>query len=320
MLKITLLDGYNLNQDLDWQPLKDLGDCDLYDRTPVNNPKEILSRIGQAEIVITHKTPITAEIIQKAPNLAYIGVMGDGYDVIDTQAARKRGIPVTNIPVYATDAVAQATFALLLEIANQVGLHSQLVHNGQWSAGPEFTFWQTPLIALKGKTLGLIGYGRIAQKVTEIANAFSMTVLFYNHRPTPHNERLVQQVSLSDLLHQSDIVSLHVRLTPETTNLIRQETIQEMKPGVILLNTARGKLINETDLANALKSGQISAVGLDVAQQEPIRSDSPLLTAQNCFITPHIAWTAQETRASLLTMTINNLRAFLAGHTTNVVN
>lgn len=319
-MKIVLLDGYALNNDLNWQPLKALGECHLYARTPVNDSQEILNRIENAEIVITHKTPLTAEIIQQAPNLKYIGVMGDGYDVVDTQAAAKRNIPVTNIPVYATDAVAQATFALLLEIANQVGRHNQLVHEGRWAASPDFTFWQKPLIALKGKTLGLIGYGRIAQRVAEIARAFSMNVIFYNHRPTAHSQKTIQQVSLTTLLKTADIISLHVRLTPETTNLIRKETINEMKPGVILLNTARGKLVNEADLANALKSGKIRAAAVDVAAKEPIPNTSPLLNAPNCYLTPHIAWAAFETRTDLLKMTIENLKAFLSGHPTNVVN
>ena len=252
MIKIVLLDGYALNRDLDWSALKKLGECHFYDRTPVNDTQKILARIGDAEIVLTHKTPLTKAIIGKAPNLRYIGVMGDGYDVIDVEAASARGIPVTNVPIYATDAVAQFTFALILEITSHVGLHNRLVHEGRWEASPDFTFWAKKLTLLAGKTLGLVGYGRIAQKVASIAHAFSMKVVFYDRRPKTHDNQMSQQVSLKELLTTADIISLHVRQAPETLNLIRRETIEQMRPGVIIINTARGKLINENDLALAL--------------------------------------------------------------------
>ena len=271
MIKIVLLDGYALNRDLDWSALKKLGECHFYDRTPVNDTQKILARIGDAEIVLTHKTPLTKAIIGKAPNLRYIGVMGDGYDVIDVEAASARGIPVTNVPIYATDAVAQFTFALILEITSHVGLHNRLVHEGRWEASPDFTFWAKKLTLLAGKTLGLVGYGRIAQKVASIAHAFSMKVVFYDRRPKTHDNQMSQQVSLKELLTTADIISLHVRQAPETLNLIRRETIEQMRPGVIIINTARGKLINENDLALALNQGKIAAAGLDVSQQEPIQ-------------------------------------------------
>lgn len=320
MIKIVLLDGYALNRDLDWSALKKLGECHFYDRTPVNDTQKILARIGDAEIVLTHKTPLTKAIIGKAPNLRYIGVMGDGYDVIDVEAASARGIPVTNVPIYATDAVAQFTFALILEITSHVGLHNRLVHEGRWEASPDFTFWAKRLTLLAGKTLGLVGYGRIAQKVASIAHAFSMKVVFYDRRPKTHDNQMSQQVSLKELLTTADIISLHVRQAPETLNLIRRETIEQMRPGVIIINTARGKLINENDLALALNQGKIAAAGLDVSQQEPIQPDNPLLTAKNCYITPHIAWAPYETREKLLALTIANLTAFLKGTPQNVVN
>lgn len=320
MIKIVLLDGYALNRDLDWSALKKLGECHFYDRTPVNDTQKILARIGDAEIVLTHKTPLTKAIIGKAPNLRYIGVMGDGYDVIDVEAASARGIPVTNVPIYATDAVAQFTFALILEITSHVGLHNRLVHEGRWEASPDFTFWAKKLTLLAGKTRGLVGYGRIAQKVASIAHAFSMKVVFYDRRPKTHDNQMSQQVSLKELLTTADIISLHVRQAPETLNLIRRETIEQMRPGVIIINTARGKLINENDLALALNQGKIAAAGLDVSQQEPIQPDNPLLTAKNCYITPHIAWAPYETREKLLALTIANLTAFLKGTPQNVVN
>ncbi|MDK7182711.1 D-2-hydroxyacid dehydrogenase [Lacticaseibacillus rhamnosus] len=319
-MKIVLLDGYALNRDLDWRALKKLGDCHFYDRTPVNDTQKILSRIGDAEIVLTHKTPLTKAIIGNAPNLRYIGVMGDGYDVIDVEAASARGIPVTNVPIYATDAVAQFTFALILEITSHVGLHNRLVHEGRWGASPDFTFWAEKLTLLAGKTLGLVGYGRIAQKVASIAHAFSMKVIFYDRRPKTHDNQISQQVSLKELLTTADIITLHVRQAPETLNLIRRETIEQMRPGVIIINTARGKLINENDLAMALNQGKIAAAGLDVSQQEPIQPEDPLLTAKNCYITPHIAWAPFETREKLLALTIANLTAFLKGTPQNVVN
>ncbi len=320
MIKIVLLDGYALNRDLDWRALKKLGECHFYDRTPVNDTQKILARIGDAEIVLTHKTPLTKAIIGKAPNLRYIGVMGDGYDVIDVEAASARGILVTNVPIYATDAVAQFTFALILEITSHVGLHNRLVHEGRWAASPDFTFWAKKLTLLAGKTLGLVGYGRIAQKVASIAHAFSMKVVFYDRRPKTHDNQISQQVSLKELLTTADIISLHVRQAPETLNLIRRETIKQMRPGVIIINTARGKLINENDLALALNQGKIAAAGLDVSQQEPIQPDNPLLTAKNCYITPHIAWAPFETREKLLALTIANLTSFLKGTPQNVVN
>ncbi|MBH9986526.1 D-2-hydroxyacid dehydrogenase [Lactobacillus sp. M0390] len=320
-MKIVNLDSYALNPgDLDWSPLKELGDCTFYDRTPVNDDNEILKRIGDAEIVLTNKTPLDEHVISTAPNLKYIGVTATGYNVIDTEAATKANIPVTNIPTYGTDAVAQFTFALLLEITSHVGLHNQLVHDGRWSSNPDFTFWAKPLMELQGKTLGLIGFGSIAKKVAEIGHAFSMNIIFYNHRPKTDLPNYVKQVSLEELYQQSDIISLHVPQTPETTEMINQEAISQMKDGVILINTARGGLISEKDVADALNDGKIAAAGVDVVQKEPISADSPLLSAKNCYITPHIAWAPRETRNRLLGIVVDNLQAFLNGEKLNVVN
>lgn len=320
-MKIVNLDSYALNPgDLDWSPLKELGDCTFYDRTPVNDDNEILKRIGDAEIVLTNKTPLDEHVISTAPNLKYIGVTATGYNVIDTEAATKANIPVTNIPTYGTDAVAQFTFALLLEITSHVGLHNQLVHDGRWSSNPDFTFWAKPLMELQGKTLGLIGFGSIAKKVAEIGHAFSMNIIFYNHRPKTDLPNYVKQVSLEELYQQSDIISLHVPQTPETTEMINQKAISQMKDGVILINTARGGLISEKDVADALNDGKIAAAGVDVVQKEPIPADSPLLSAKNCYITPHIAWAPRETRNRLLGIVVDNLLAFLNGEKLNVVN
>ncbi|WP_278952703.1 D-2-hydroxyacid dehydrogenase [Lactobacillus apis] len=320
-MKIVNLDSYALNPgDLDWSPLKELGDCTFYDRTPVNDDNEILKRIGDAEIVLTNKTPLDEHVISTAPNLKYIGVTATGYNVIDTEAATKANIPVTNIPTYGTDAVAQFTFALLLEITSHVGLHNQLVHDGRWSSNPDFTFWAKPLMELQGKTLGLIGFGSIAKKVAEIGHAFSMNIIFYNHRPKTDLPNYVKQVSLEELYQQSDIISLHVPQTLETTEMINQKAISQMKDGVILINTARGGLISEKDVADALNDGKIAAAGVDVVQKEPIPADSPLLSAKNCYITPHIAWAPRETRNRLLGIVVDNLQAFLNGEKLNVVN
>ena len=320
-MKIVNLDSYALNPgDLDWTPLEKLGECTFYDRTPVDDDTKILKRIGDAEIVLTNKTPLDEKVLKMAPNIKYIGVTATGYNIVDTNAARKAGIPVTNIPTYGTDAVAQFTFALLLEITSQVGLHNKLVHEGRWSSNPDFTFWAKPLMELNGKTLGLIGFGNIAKKVAEIGHVFSMNIIFWNHRPKSDLPNYVKQVELDELYQKADIVSLHVPQTPETTELINQGAISQMKDGVILINTARGDLINEKDVADALNEGKIAAAGIDVVQKEPIPADSPLLSAKNCYITPHIAWAPRETRNRLLGIVVENLQAFLKGEKLNVVN
>ena len=318
-MDIVLLDGYSLNADLTWSKLSNLGNCTFYDQTPVDDTEEIIKRIDNAEIVITHKTPLRSEVLKQVPNLKYIGIMGTGYDVVDIESAHQHDIIVTNVPTYGTDAVAQFTFSLLLEVTGQVGLHNRLIHEGKWSKVPDFTFWDKPLYELKGKTLGLIGYGRIAQKVAELGHTFSMNVIFYNHRPKEVNVSWIKQVSLDELLKQSDVISLHVIQTPDTINLINKETISKMKKNVIILNTARGKLINEIDIAEALNNNRIYALATDVVSKEPISKDNPLLTAKNCYITPHIAWAPLETRERLLEITVNNLKSYLTGTPTNII-
>lgn len=319
-MKIVVLDGYALNPgDIDWAPLKEIGECEIYDRTSFTDQQEILERIGDASIVLTNKTPLNKTVINTAPNLKYIGVLATGYNVIDVAAAVEAGVTVTNIPTYGTEAVAQFTFALLLEVTSQVGLHNQLVHAGKWSSNPDFSFFAKPLTELQGKTLGLVGFGRIAQKVAELGHAFGMKVIFYNHRPKEVEHEWLTQVSLDELYQQADVVSLHVPQTPETTELINSESLQKMKNSAILLNTARGGLINEQDVAAALDHDQLAAAAVDVTQHEPINEDSPLLQAKNCYLTPHIAWAPQETRARLLQIAVDNLNAFLAGESQNTV-
>ncbi|KRL01129.1 D-2-hydroxyacid dehydrogenase [Liquorilactobacillus capillatus] len=317
-MKLVVLDGYALNSgDLSWKEFAKLGELKVYDRTPYTDTAEILRRIGDAEIVFTNKTPLEQQVIEQAPNLRYIGVLATGYNVIDLEAAAKKKITVTNVPAYGTEAVAQAVFALLLEITNQVSLHSNAVHTGEWTKNPDFTFRKTPLIELSGKTFGLIGFGRIAQATAQIAHAMGMKVIFYNHRPKEINKPWIRQVPLDELLAQADIISLHIPQTKTTTNFINQEKITKMRNGVILLNTARGGLLNEKDVAAALNSGKIFAAGVDVVSTEPISSDNPLLTAKNCFITPHIAWAPVETRERLLQICLANVKAFLTGETKN---
>ncbi|WP_137665414.1 D-2-hydroxyacid dehydrogenase [Enterococcus hulanensis] len=320
-MKIVVLDGHALNPgDLSWQGFEAYGEVVVYDRTSYTNKQEIIERIGSAEAILTNKTPIDEEVLAAVPQLKYIGVVATGYNVVDIAAARKRGIPVTNILAYGTDAVAQSTFALLLEIANQVGVHNQSVHQGDWQNSIDFTYWKTPLMELRGKTIGLIGYGEIAQATATIAHAFNMQVIYWNHRAKKAQAEWAQQVSLEELYHQSDVISLHVPQTAETEQMINQEAIQQMKDGVILLNTARGGLLDEAAVAEALNAGKIYAAGVDVVSKEPMATDNPLLKAKNCFITPHIAWAPVETRERLMGIAVDNFAAFIHGTEKNVVN
>ena len=322
-MKIIVLDGYTLNPgDLSWEELKKSGDLTVYDRTPRDDEQEILNRIGDAEIVFTNKTPLTASIIEKAPAMAYIGVLATGYNVVDLEAAAKRKIPVTNIPAYGTSAVAQFTISLLLEICNQVGHHSLAVKEGRWETCTDFCFWDSPIMELAGKTMGIIGFGKIGQETGRLAQAFGMKVLAWDkyRKPELETESCHYADSLDQLYGMSDVISLHCPLFPETEGLINRETIAKMKDGVIILNAARGPLIREADLAEALNSGKVYAAGLDVVSTEPIQGDNPLLTAANCFITPHIAWASRESRQRLLQTAVENLRAYLNGQPVNVVN
>ena len=319
-MKIVVLDGYALNPgDLSWQGFEELGEVTVYDRTSYTDKQEIIERIGDAEAILTNKTPITADVLKACPQLTYIGVLATGYNVVDLAAAKEQGITVTNIPSYSTNAVAQATFALLLEVTNQVGHHNRSVHQGDWQTSKDFSYWQTPLMELAGKTIGLIGYGAIAQAVATIAHAFQLKVIYFNHRPKPAQADWAKQVSLAELYQEADIISLHVPQFPETEKMIDRTALAQMKPSAILINTARGGLIDEAAVAEALKTGQIAALAADVVSKEPIAADNPLLQAPNCYLTPHIAWAPVETRRRLMGIAVANLSGFKAGTPQNVV-
>lgn len=317
-MQIVVLDGYTENPgDLSWEAFEVLGELTVYDRTPA---EQIVERIGKAEAVIVNKTPITAEIMEACPNIRYIGVLATGYNVIDVAAARERGIAVTNIPSYGTWAVGQFAIALLLEICHHVAHHDQAVHEGRWSSNPDWCFWDYPLIELAGKTMGIIGFGRIGQVTGQIAKAMGMKVIAYDNYPTKAGRTIAEYVDLDKLLEKADVISLHCPLFPETEGIINRETISRMKDGVILLNNSRGPLIVEEDLAEALVSGKVYAAGLDVVKEEPIRPDNPLLQAPNCLITPHISWAPKESRGRLMNIAAENLKAFAEGNPVNVVN
>lgn len=311
-MKIVILDGYTENPgDLSWEGLEKLGELTVYEHT---QPQDILSRIDDAEVVLTNKTPISAQTIDAKPNLKYIGLLATGFNVVDIDAAKRRGIVVANIPTYGTTAVAQYVFALLLEICHHVGHHNQAVQEGRWTACRDFCFWDYPLIELAGKTMGIIGYGRIGRATAQIARAFGMKVVAYDAFAT--GEELV---SLDELLSQSDVISLHCPLTRENTGLINRDTLAKMKDGAIIINTARGPLINEPDLREALLSGKVLGAALDVVAVEPIQSDNVLLGLDNCLITPHIAWAPKESRQRLMDVAVENVAAFLAGQPINNV-
>ncbi|MUN73071.1 D-2-hydroxyacid dehydrogenase [Enterococcus casseliflavus] len=319
-MKIVVLDGYALNPgDLSWQGFEELGEVTMYDRTSYTDKQEIIERIGDAEAILTNKTPITADVLKACPQLTYIGVLATGYNVVDLAAAKEQGITVTNIPSYSTNAVAQATFALLLEVTNQVGHHNRSVHQGDWQTSKDFSYWQTPLMELAGKTIGLIGYGAIAQAVATIAHAFQLKVIYFNHRPKPAQADWAKQVSLAELYQEADIISLHVPQFPETEKMIDRTALAQMKSSAILINTARGGLIDEAAVAEALQTGQIAALAADVVSKEPIAADNPLLQAPNCYLTPHIAWAPVETRRRLMGIAVANLSGFKAGTPQNVV-
>ncbi len=312
-MKIVILDGYTENPgDLSWAGFEALGELTVYEHT---RAEDVAARIAGAQVVYTNKTPLTREVIAGAKDLRFIGVLATGFNVIDVAAARERGVPVSNIPTYGTQAVAQYVFALLLEICHRVGHHAGAVQEGRWTNGRDFCFWDYPLMELSGKTMGIVGYGRIGQATAQIARAFGMRVVAYDAFV-----RAPEVLPLSDVLEQADVLSLHCPLTPENTGMVNRETIGRMKDGVILINTARGPLIEEEALREALVSGKVYAAALDVVSQEPIRPDNPLLGLDNCLITPHIAWASRESRQRLMDIAVSNLKAFLAGHPANVVN
>ena len=318
-MKIVNLDGSALNPgDLSWEPFREFGDLTLYPRT--ETPEQVISRIGDAEIILLNKVPITAEILSACTNLKLICVLATGYNVIDCAAAKANGVTVCNVPDYGTASVAQFTFALLLELCHRIGHHDHAVHHGKWSSCPNFCFWDTPQMELSGKTFGIIGFGRIGRAVGTIAKAMGMKVIAYNRSRCAEGEAIGEYATLDEVLERSDILSLHCPLTPATENLINHNTLLKMKDGAILLNTARGAVIDESAVKEALESGKLRGAAVDVTRLEPLNADSPLLTAPNCIITPHMAWTATEARQRILDCTMDNIRAFLAGSPRNVVN
>lgn len=314
-MNIVILDGEALNPgDLSWDKLSQLGHLAVYDRTL--DRENVIRRIDQAEVVVTNKVPIDRQILDACPSIRLICCLSTGYNVVDIHAAKARGIPVCNVPAYSTEAVAQFTFALLLELCHQIGHHDRAVHGGKWSSCPNFCFWDTPQICLAGKTMGIIGYGRIGQAVARIAEAMGMEVLAYSRT---HREGL-SYTDLPTLLSRSDIVSLHCPLFPETAGLINRDTIHQMKDGAILLNTSRGPVIDEGAVADALHSGKLRGAAMDVVSVEPIAADNPLLTAPNCIITPHIAWAPTETRQRIIDITAQNILLWLQNTPQNQVN
>lgn len=321
MAKIVVLDGYAENPgDLSWDELAKLGELQVYDRTSCTDDDEIISRIGDAAYVYTNKTPIRKAVLDACPGIRFISMLATGYNVVDVAAAKEKGIPVCNIPTYGTAAVAQFAIALLLEICHNIGHHSNAVHNGKWANSADWCFWDYPLIELEGKTMGIIGLGRIGQRTAAIAKALGMKVIAYEEHPSDAGKAVADYVDLDTLLKTSDVIALHCPLFPSTEGIINKDSISKMKDGVIILNNSRGPLIVEKDLADALNSGKVAAAGLDVVSSEPIKNDNPLLQAKNCFITPHISWAPKESRQRLMDAAVDNLRQFLAGTPVNVVN
>ena len=315
---IVVLDGFTLNPgDLSWDELEALGLCTVYDRTL---PEDIVQRARDAAIVLTNKAVLDRSIIESLPNLRYIGIMATGYNVVDLEAARERGIPVTNVPEYATGSVVQHVFALLLELTQHVGLHSASVHSGEWTSNADFSYWKQPLIELEGLTIGVVGFGRIGKTVTQMAITCGMPVLVTDVTEIATGDPTIQFVDLDKLLRESDVVTLHCPLTPETAGMINDARIGLMKSSAYFINTSRGPLVDEAALAKALSEGRIAGAGLDVLSIEPPLPDNPLLSAPNCYITPHIAWATQASRRRLMAAVTANVKAFMDGVPRNVVN
>lgn len=318
-MKIVVLDGYTENPgDLSWCGFERIGELTVYDRTPVG---QVAERVGDAEIVYTNKTPLSKADLDRCPNIKYIGVLATGYDVVDTKAAMDKGIPVTNIPTYGTDAVSQFAIALLLELCHHIGAHSDSVKNGDWTNSKDWCYWNYPLIELAGKTMGIIGMGRIGQGTAKIAQALGMRVVAFDSFKNPALESdTCRYADLDELFAESDVITLHCPLLPDTKGIICKENIAKMKDHVMIINNSRGPLIVEEDLCNALNSGKVSGAGLDVVSSEPIKSDNPLLKAKNCIITPHISWASKESRQRLMDIAVDNLKKYLEGTPVNVVN
>ena len=320
-MKIVVLDGYTENPgDLSWGELEKLGQVTVYDRSSLTDEAEAIERIGDAQIVYTNKTPVTKKVIDACPNIKMISVLATGYNVVDYEYAKEKGIPVTNVPAYGTASVSQFAIALLLEICHHIGHHNKTVHDGRWENCDDWCYWDYPLIELAGKTMGIIGFGRIGQSTGRIAGAMGMKVIAFDNMPNDAGREIAEYVDLDTLLSTSDVIALHCPLFPSTQGIINKENIAKMKDGVILLNNSRGPLVVEEDLADALNSGKIAAAGLDVVSTEPIRGDNPLLKAKNCIITPHISWAPKESRQRIMDCAVQNAKAFLAGAPVNVVN
>lgn len=317
-MKIVVLDGQGVNPgDISWNRIEELGELTVYPRTA---PEEVLQHVGDAEIALTNKTVFDANIIAQLKNTKYIGVLATGYNVVDTKAARERGIVVTNIPAYSTDSVAQMVFAHLLNVSNHVDHYAEETRNGVWSRCPDFCYWNTPLFELAGKTLGIVGLGHIGMKVAQIAQAFGMNVLAYTSKSPDQLPEWIRKTTLDGLLGASDVVSLHCPLTDTTRELMNSASIEKMRDGAILINTGRGPLVNEADVADALTSGKLGAYCADVLSSEPPSASNPLIGVPNAFITPHVAWATLEARLRLMDIAVCNIKSFLAGSPTNVVN
>lgn len=316
-MQIVVLDGYTLNPgDLCWDELKALGATTIYDRSAA---EEIVPRAKEAEIVLTNKALLSRGVLAQLPKLKYIGVLATGYNVVDVQAARERGILVSNVPTYGTASVAQMVFAHLLNLTQRVAHHARTVAEGQWSKSVDWCYWDSPLVELAEQTMGIVGFGRIGQATARIALALGMSVLAYDTQPIAPSPG-ISGADLETLFRESDVVSLHCPLTPKTERLINRDRLAQMKPSAVLINTSRGGLVDEPALADALNRGQIAGAGLDVLSTEPPRPDNPLLTAKNCFVTPHLAWATRAARQRLLRIVVQNLRTYLAGQPENVVN
>ena len=319
-MKLVLLDGEALNPgDLSWAPLEALGELTVHPRG-TTDPEEVIRRISDAEIVLTNKTPVGRIVFERCPNMKLLCVVATGYNVVDTAAAKEHGVSVCNVPAYGTEMVAQFAIGLLLEICHHVELHNRSVHDGEWERCPNFCYWKTPIMELSGKTMGIIGFGRIGRAVGRIAKALGMRVLAAGSRKCDEGLAIAEYVELDELLTQADVISLHCPLFPETEQLIDRDSIAKMKDGAILINNSRGGLLNEQDVADALNCGKLRAAAVDVVTTEPIVASNPLLTAKNCIITPHMSWAAVEARGRIVDITAANIRAFLDGAPQNVVN
>ena len=318
-MKIVVLDGFTLNPgDLSWEGLEKLGDVTVYDRTPADL---VVERAKDAEVVFTNKTPISENALAQLPTLKFIGALATGYNIVDVDAAKKNGVPVSNVPGYGTPSVVQLTFALLLELTLHVQRHSDSVREGKWARSADFSFWDYPLIELSGKTMGIIGFGSIGEEVANVATAFGMNIIgSKRHRNDQSHRKNFRWADIPDLLKESDVVSIHTPLMPETQGLINKDNLALMKPSAFLLNTSRGPIVVDQDLADALNNGTIAGAGIDVLSKEPPNADNPLFTAKNCLITPHIAWATKEARTRLMAISVDNLSAFINGKPVNVVN